>query len=186
MLTVAQLAPMKDRDPYLYETLVKIVSAVNATSANAGVDPATPSPAPPAIAALKVQAANGWFDLAITDPAVTRPGLFYFAESDVTPAFFRAAGIFPGCVPEFVRATGESNAVLAGLFAVCGLAGVGADDVWFAATAGGGRGNVRAGAIALERERGVAEWIVARGKWIWGGAGSARGEANSVVSAGEE
>src|SRR6266403_2612636 len=87
MLTVAQLAPMKDRDPYLYETLVKIVSAVNATSANAGVDPATPSPAPPAIAALKVQAANGWFDLAITDPAVTRPGLFYFAESGVTPAF---------------------------------------------------------------------------------------------------
>jgi hypothetical protein len=34
-----------------------------------------------------VQAANGWFDLAITDPAVSRPGLFYFAESDVTPAF---------------------------------------------------------------------------------------------------
>jgi len=32
MLTVAQLAPMKDRDPYLYETLVKIVSAVNAAS----------------------------------------------------------------------------------------------------------------------------------------------------------
>jgi len=27
MLTVAQLAPLKDRDPYLYETLVKIVSA---------------------------------------------------------------------------------------------------------------------------------------------------------------
>ena len=87
MLTVAQLAPMKDRDPYLYETLVKIVSALNAASANAGVDPANPSPAPPALAALKVQAANGWFDLAITDPAVTRPGLFYFAESDVTPAF---------------------------------------------------------------------------------------------------
>ena len=87
MLTVAQLAPLKDRDPYLYETLAKIVSALNAVSANAGVDPANPSPAPPAIAALKVQGANGWFDLAITDPAVTRPGLFYFAESDVTPAF---------------------------------------------------------------------------------------------------
>src|SRR5258708_13735675 len=87
MLTVAQLAPMKDRDPYLYETLVKIVSAVNATSANAGVDPATPSPAPPAIAALRVQAANGWFDLPITDPAVTRPGLFYFAAAYVPPAF---------------------------------------------------------------------------------------------------
>jgi len=35
MLTVAQLAPLKDKDPYLYETLTKIVSAVNATSQNA-------------------------------------------------------------------------------------------------------------------------------------------------------
>jgi len=87
MLTVAQLAPLKDRDPYLYETLTKIVSAVNATSQNAGVDPATPSPAPAPIASLQVQAANGWFDLSITDPAASRPGLFYFAESDVTPAF---------------------------------------------------------------------------------------------------
>ena len=72
MLTVAQLAPIKDRDPYLYETLAKIVSALNATSANSGVDPANPSPAPPQLAALKVQAANGWFDLAITDPAAKR------------------------------------------------------------------------------------------------------------------
>ena len=87
MLTVAQLAPIKERDPYLYETLTKIVSAVNAASTNAGVDPANPSPAPSPIASLQVQAANGWFDLAITDPATTRPGLFYFAESDVTPAF---------------------------------------------------------------------------------------------------
>src|SRR5207237_60273 len=44
MLTVAQLAPLKDRDPYLYETLVKIVASVNATSQRAGVDPSTPSP----------------------------------------------------------------------------------------------------------------------------------------------
>ena len=41
MLTVAQLAPLKDRDPYLYETLVKIVSTVNSTSQRAGVDPST-------------------------------------------------------------------------------------------------------------------------------------------------
>lgn len=87
MLTVAQLAPMRARDPYLYETLVKIVAAVNATSQRAGVDPATPSPAPSPIASLTVQAANGWFDLAISDPADARPGLFYFAESDTTPAF---------------------------------------------------------------------------------------------------
>lgn len=87
MLTVAQLAPLKNRDPYLYETLVKMVAAVNAASQNAGVDPSTPAPAPLPVASVMVQAANGWFDLAITDPAVSRPGLFYFAESDVTPAF---------------------------------------------------------------------------------------------------
>jgi hypothetical protein len=87
MLTVAQLAPLKDRDPYLYETLTKIVSAVNATSQRAGVDSSTPSPAPTPIASISVQASNGWFDVAITDPSDARPGLFYFAESDVTPAF---------------------------------------------------------------------------------------------------
>src|SRR5579885_2438740 len=87
MLTVAQLAPIKDRDPYLYETLVKIVSAVNSTSQRACVDPSTPAPAPPAIASLEVRAANGWFDLSITDPSPSRPGLFYFAESDTPPAF---------------------------------------------------------------------------------------------------
>jgi hypothetical protein len=87
MLTVAQLAPLKDRDPYLYETLVKIVAAVNATGQRAGVDPSTPAPAPPPIASIAVQASNGWFDISITDPSNARPGLFYFAESDTTPAF---------------------------------------------------------------------------------------------------
>ena len=87
MLTVAQLAPIKDRDPYLYETLVKIVSSVNATSQRAGVDPATPAPAPSPIASLAVQASNGWFDISVADPSDARPGLFYFAESDTTPAF---------------------------------------------------------------------------------------------------
>ena len=87
MLTVAQLAPIKDRDPYLYETLVKIVSAVNSTSQRAGVDPSTPAPAPSPIASLTVSSSNGWFDLSIADPAASRPGLFYFAESDTTPSF---------------------------------------------------------------------------------------------------
>src|SRR5438874_2633174 len=87
MLTVAQLAPLKDRDPYLYETLTKIVSALNATSQRSGVDPSTPAPAPSPIASIAVQASNGWFDISIADPSDARPGLFYFAESDTTPAF---------------------------------------------------------------------------------------------------
>ena len=96
MLTVAQLAPLKDRDPYLYETLTKIVSAVNATSQRAGVDPSVPAPAPSPIASITVQAANGWFDVSITDPSDARPGLFYFAESDVTPAFSAPRVYFMG------------------------------------------------------------------------------------------
>ena len=96
MLTVAQLAPLKDSDPYLYETLAKIVSAVNATSQRSGVDPATPSPAPSPIASIGVQASNGWFDIGITDPSDSRPGLFYFAESDTTPAFSAPRVYFMG------------------------------------------------------------------------------------------
>jgi hypothetical protein len=87
MLTVAQLAPLKSKDPYLYETLAKIITAVNSTSQNAGVDPSTPNQAPSPIASVTVQAANGWFDLVIADPAPSRPGLFYFAESSTTPGF---------------------------------------------------------------------------------------------------
>jgi hypothetical protein len=45
MLTVSQITPLKDRDPYLYEALTKIVASVNATSRRAGVDPSAPAPA---------------------------------------------------------------------------------------------------------------------------------------------
>ena len=96
MLTVAQLAPLKNRDPYLYETLVKIVSSVNAASQRAGVDPSTPAPAPSPVASVSVQASNGWFDISVTDPSDSRPGLFYFAESDVTPAFSSPRVYFMG------------------------------------------------------------------------------------------
>jgi hypothetical protein len=63
------------------------VSAVNSASQAAGVDNSTPSPSPTPIASINVQASNGWFDVSITDPSDSRPGLFYFAESDTTPSF---------------------------------------------------------------------------------------------------
>ncbi len=87
MLNIAQLAPLKNRDPYLHETLVQIVAAVNVVGQKAGLDPRAPLPAPAPIGAINVQAANGWFDIAITDNSAARPGLFYFAESDTTPSF---------------------------------------------------------------------------------------------------
>jgi hypothetical protein len=109
MLTVAQLAPLKDRDAYLYETLVKVVAAVNATSQRVGVDPSTPSVAPAAIASLKVQAANGWFDIAINDPSDARPGLFYFVESDTTPAFSSPRVYFLGASRNFYGQLGNQT-----------------------------------------------------------------------------
>src|SRR5258706_11174646 len=148
MLTVAQLAPMKDRDPYLYETLVKIVSAVNATSANAGVDPATPSPAPPAIAALRVQAANGWFDLAITDPAVTRPGLFYFAESDVTPAFSAPRVYFLGASRNLYVQLGNQTLYWRAYSQYVGSLASAPVTFCLPATAAGGGGKARAAPLA--------------------------------------
>ncbi len=109
MLTVAQLAPLKDRDPYLYETLVKVVAAVNTASQHAGVDPSTPAAAPSPIAAIAVQAANGWFDISISDPADSRPGLFYFAESDTTPAFSSPRVYFLGASRNFYGQLGNQT-----------------------------------------------------------------------------
>lgn len=109
MLTVAQLAPLKDRDPYLYETLVKVVAAVNATSKRAGVDLSTPAPAPSPIVSLAVRAANGWFDVAITDPSDSRPGLFYFAESDTMPAFSSPRVYFMGASRNFYAQLGNQT-----------------------------------------------------------------------------
>lgn len=86
MLNIVQLAPLKNGDPYLYESLVNIVTAINRLSIKAGVDPLAAVAQPTPIASLAVQAANGWFDLSITDNAAARAGLFYFAESDTTPA----------------------------------------------------------------------------------------------------
>ncbi len=109
MLTISQIAPLKDRDPYLYETLAKIVSAVNSTSQRAGVDSSTPSPAPSPIASVSVQAANGWFDISITDPSPSRPGLFYFAESDLTPAFSNPRVYFLGATRNLYTQLGNQT-----------------------------------------------------------------------------
>jgi len=121
MLTVAQLAPLKDRDPYLYETLVKIVASVNATSQRAGVDPNTPAPAPAPIASVAVQAANGWFDISITDPSDARPGLYFMGASrnlyvqlGNQTLFWRAYSQYIGSLPSAPVAFGAPPIAIAG------------------------------------------------------------------------
>ena len=87
MLNIPQLAYIKGRDPFLYESLLHLVRAVNSIGRAAGVDPSGSIAAPAPIGNLSVTAADGIFDLAITDNSPVRRGIFYFAESDSTPAF---------------------------------------------------------------------------------------------------
>src|SRR5262249_23740881 len=87
MLNIPQLAQIKGRDPYLYESLTHIVRALNRLGRATGVDPSGDIGAPAAIGRLEVSAANGIFDLAITDNSAVSRGIFYFLESDTTPGF---------------------------------------------------------------------------------------------------
>jgi len=89
MLKIGQLAQIKGDSPYVYEALTQLVNGVNAVGLATGVDPSGALKAPPPIGNLNVVAANGIFDLAITDNSAVRRGIFYFAESDTTPAFSR-------------------------------------------------------------------------------------------------
>jgi hypothetical protein len=96
MLKIGQLAQIKSDSPYVYEALTQLVNAVNAVGRATGVDPSGTIAAPAPIGSLSVTAADGIFDLAITDNSAVHRGIFYFAESDTTPAFSRPRVHFLG------------------------------------------------------------------------------------------
>jgi hypothetical protein len=87
MLKIGQLARIKSESPYTYEALTQIVNAVNSLGRATGVDPSGTIDPPAPIGSLSVTAADGIFDLSITDNSSVNRGIFYFAESDTTPAF---------------------------------------------------------------------------------------------------
>src|ERR1700676_3706621 len=87
MLKIGQLAQIKSDSPYVYEALTQLVNGVNAVGRATGVDPSGAIAAPSPISSLSVTAADGIFDLAITDNSTLNRGIFYFAEYDTTPAF---------------------------------------------------------------------------------------------------
>jgi hypothetical protein len=87
MLNIPQLAQVKARDPYVYESLQQIVSAINALGRATGVDPSGSIAQPDRIGGISVVAANGIFDIAITDNSAVHRGIYYFAESDTSPNF---------------------------------------------------------------------------------------------------
>ena len=87
MLKIGQLAQIKSESPYMYEAMTQVVGGVNAVGLATGVDPSGTIDPPATIGSLNVLAADGIFDLAITDNSAVRRGIFYFAESDTTPSF---------------------------------------------------------------------------------------------------
>lgn len=87
MLKISQLSQIKGRDPYLYEALNQVVGAVNSLGRATGVDPSGSISPPAPIGGVSVSAANGIFDVAITDNSAVNRGIFYFAESDTSPNF---------------------------------------------------------------------------------------------------
>jgi len=87
MLNIPQLAQVKARDPYVYESLQQIVSAINSLGRATGVDPSGSITAPSAIGAISVLATGGIFDIAITDNSSVHRGIYYFAEADTSPNF---------------------------------------------------------------------------------------------------
>jgi hypothetical protein len=97
MLTIPQLGKIKGTDPYLYESLRQLVAAVNAIGRATGVDPSGSIATPDPIGILAVAAADGIFDISITDNSAVHRGIFYFAESDTSPSFLAPRVHFLGC-----------------------------------------------------------------------------------------
>lgn len=87
MLNLPQLKTTESTDPRLADSLRRIVDAVNNLAVGTGVDPAGATAPPAAISAISVTAADGIFDVAITDNSPLVRGINYFVESDTTPGF---------------------------------------------------------------------------------------------------
>jgi len=95
MLNIPQISQTREISPYLYESLNKIVGAVNMLAASVGVDPAPAGqapagmslPAPAAPASLSVSASSGTFSVAIGASPRSTTAAQYFLEAGGDPAF---------------------------------------------------------------------------------------------------
>ena len=95
MLNIPQIAQTREISPYLYESLNKIVGAINSLSTQIGVDAAPAAqapagqslPAPGAPASLSVTASGGTFRITLSaSPGATSAAL-YFLEASSDPGF---------------------------------------------------------------------------------------------------
>jgi hypothetical protein len=130
-------------DPRLAETLRQISQAIDNVASKAGVS-GNDTASPPNIRSIIVTAANGYFDIVLTDPlgkAQPSLGIHYFLEFDTSPAFTnphtidngpsRNANIALGNVTAFWRAYSQyrnsprSQAIIYGGSSPIGVVGGG-------------------------------------------------------------
>jgi len=151
-LKIGQLAQIKSDWPYVYEALTQIVNAVNSVGRAAGVDPSGTIESTRAIGSLRVTSADGIFDLAITDNSSVHRGIFYFAESDVTPAFSQPRVHFLGSSRNLRVALGNQTLYWARVFAVSRLRSIRASHVWHAGNGSHRRGHGHRASVAGLRQ----------------------------------
>lgn len=85
-LSARGLDTLREDYPQAYESLLSIVKSANSIAATTGVGALSPAPAPNNSGSIDVTAADGIFDVAITDPNPQR-GEYYFLEYDLTGSF---------------------------------------------------------------------------------------------------
>ena len=95
MLNIPQIAQTREISPYLYESLNKIVGAINSLSTQVGVDAAPASqapagqslPAPSTPASLSVTASGGTFRVTVGASPGASSATLYFLEASGDPGF---------------------------------------------------------------------------------------------------
>lgn len=80
-------AYLQQKDPRLAETLKALEAALNNVAQQTAASAQGPQAISPAPAKLNVTAAQGVYDIAITDDAPIQRGVEYFLEYSLTPAF---------------------------------------------------------------------------------------------------
>ena len=121
VLTIPQIEKQKQEHPYLYETLNRMVEAINSIARQTGADPVGVFPTTPNITAVNVTAANGLYNVQLVDnafvnsKALSGRAISYFVEFATDQGFVhivhheamgatRNRNIFLGNQTLFIRA----------------------------------------------------------------------------------
>lgn len=97
MILVPEFETVRQRDPELYQGLMRLLQTLDRGFELAGIDPANPLEKPEAPNLLEVSAADGIFDFKITDNSPTkRRGISYFLEYDTRADFETATTLEVG------------------------------------------------------------------------------------------